>query len=282
MNLAHLTQYLTQTSIPGLPELPATAFNINLYDTLVSTNQTLWELVDQGANEGTVAIALQQRGGRGQWGRQWQSSPGGLYLSIALTPHLAATQAAQLTLCSAWGIATALNHYEVPVELKWPNDLVVQGRKLGGILTETRISQGIIRQAIVGVGLNWVNAVPAMGINLQTVMATHSQPTIASLEKLAAIALQGIMGGYQQWQHQGIEAILPHYHALLTGVGQPVRLDDGLGEIVGVSSSGELRVRLQPSEKAAAIAEISVKPGAVRLGYEWSDREPNRFEERLD
>ncbi|MBD2462373.1 biotin--[acetyl-CoA-carboxylase] ligase [Oscillatoria sp. FACHB-1407] len=280
LNLDHLTTLLDQIIIPAIPDLSSTAFKIHWFETLTSTNQTLWELLAQGSDQGTVAIALQQQGGRGQWGRQWQSPQGGLYLSLALTPNLAVEQGAQLTLCSAWGIATALRHYGIPVELKWLNDLVVQGRKLGGILTETRISQGVIRQAIVGVGINWANPVPAVGINLQTVMATQPQPTITSLEMLAAIALRGMMGAYYHWQNQGIEAILSEYHTLLTSVGLPVRVGDCLGIVTGVSATGDLRVRL--SGNGASATDILVKPGEVCLGYDLPEREPATDVERLN
>lgn len=241
--------------------------DIHWFEAISSTNQTLWELVDQAAGEGTVAIAQQQHAGRGQWGRQWQSAPGGLYLSLALTPDLAAENSGQLTLCSAWGIATALRRYEVPVELKWPNDLVIYGQKLGGVLTETRITQGRIRQAIVGVGINWANPVPEVGINLQTIMAGRSHPSITSLEEVAAIGLSGLTQGYQTWQQQGIDAILPGYHAFLTNVGHSVKVDDHLGEVAGVSLNGELRVRLSSTDGVAATTEICLKPGTVSLGY---------------
>ena len=200
--------------------------NIIIYDILGSTNQTLWELLEQGHPQGTSVIALQQTAGRGQWGRQWQSHPGGLYLSwsipwgvgsgdvrelgnweqgeiggirienvpnlLPLTPGPQSV-APQLTLFSAWGIAKTLHSYEIPVYIKWPNDLIWQGKKLGGILTETRMQGAKITRAIVGVGINWANPVPETGINLQSCL------TITSLEQLAAITIQGLITGYHQW-----------------------------------------------------------------------------------
>jgi len=189
------------------------------FDTLASTNSTLWDLLNQGAQAGTAVIAAQQLAGRGQWGRQWQSSPGGLYLSVAIAPKLSAGQSHQLTLCSAWGIAKTLRNYTLPIQLKWPNDLLLHGRKLGGILTETRLQQGKITTAVIGVGLNWINPVPDIGINLQTVLANQPVPAIHSLEMLAAIALEGLELGYQQWQDSGLEKLLPDYLELLTDIG---------------------------------------------------------------
>lgn len=190
-------------------------WQIHVFEQVDSTNTVLWQLADQGAGAGTVAIALQQTAGRGQWGRQWESALGGLYLSLLLTPQLHPEQGDQLTLCSAWGIATALKVRGVPIRLKWPNDLMIGSKKLGGILTETRIHQGLIQQAVIGMGLNWCNPTPERGINLQTLQAEHPQIQIASLEELAAIALHGLGLGYHIWQQHGIAAILPAYEALL-------------------------------------------------------------------
>nr|WP_228035553.1 biotin--[acetyl-CoA-carboxylase] ligase [Oculatella sp. LEGE 06141] len=252
-----------------------------MFETLPSTNRTLWHLLEQGAREGTVVIALQQQAGRGQWGRQWQSPPGGLYLSLALSPTLAAEYGAQLTLCSAWGVATALRQFGIPVQLKWLNDLVIDGQKLGGILTETKIQHGQIAQAVVGVGINWSNPVPETGINLQTILNQHSltrcsveaipsiQP-IESIERLAAIVLQGLMAGYCRWQQQGIDAVLASYQALLTSMGRSIAIDNREGNVVGVTKAGELRVCLSSTathSSGSASTEVALKPGTVQLGY---------------
>lgn len=196
----------------------------HFFDILPSTNDALWDLINQGASSGTTVIAAQQQSGRGQWGRQWQSPPGGLYLSVALlfnrstanAPKVPASKGTELTLWSAWGIATILRAYSVPVWLKWPNDVLLYGRKLGGILTETRLQQGQITVAVIGIGLNWANPVPESGINLQA-LTPQPHPCICSLEGLAAITLEGLELGYQRWQTLGTEGLLPDYLSLLMG-----------------------------------------------------------------
>jgi BirA family biotin operon repressor/biotin-[acetyl-CoA-carboxylase] ligase len=259
----HLTAQLGPDFTSSLP------LSLQVFDTLASTNQTLWELVGQGAIAGTAVLGLQQVAGRGQWGRTWQSPLGGLYLSVALTPQLAIADSAQLTLCSAWGIATALRSYDIPVMLKWPNDLVINGRKLGGILTETRVHHGQITKAVVGVGLNWANPVPETGVNLATVLAGKTQRSLDSLEQLAAIALQGIASGYQRWQQEGIEELLPSYVELMTGMGRSVTLSDRQGTIIGISPQGELKLRLAPTHAESSLStEIMLKPGTISLGYD--------------
>lgn len=185
--------------------------HLQVYDTLPSTSQKLWELIDQGVSAGNAVIALQQSNGRGQWGRQWSSSIGGLYLSLALEPNLRSDRASWLTICTAWGIATQLREHQVPVSLKWANDLILDKRKLGGILTETRIHQNTVSQAVVGVGINWINPVPEVGINLQNYVS------IDSLEKLAALTIKGILLGYNCCLPNKFKDIIPLYQQLLTG-----------------------------------------------------------------
>jgi BirA family biotin operon repressor/biotin-[acetyl-CoA-carboxylase] ligase len=241
---------------------------LHFFETLPSTNQTLWNLIDQGAEPGTVVIATQQTSGRGQWGRQWSSPPGGLYLSVAIAPNLPVQQSYHLTLCSAWGIAMALREHGIPVGLKWPNDLMLCGRKLGGILTETKVQQGRITKAVVGVGINWANPVPETGINLQSFQANQPAP-IASLEMLAAVTLLGIASGYEHSQ-TGIDALLPSYQELLTSRGRLVFVNGHAGIIVGVTSTGELQVRLCAEKATNSVAdrEICLKPGTISLGYD--------------
>lgn len=258
---------------PGIK--PLSEIQLHSFETLDSTNQTLWALLDRGAPPGTVAIAAEQTAGRGQWGRHWQSPKGGLYLSVALAPNLAVSNSPQLTLCSAWGIAIALRCYGIPVRLKWPNDLLLSGRKLGGILTETRVQQGRIAKAVVGVGINWSNDVPESGINLQTFGKNLEIQAIASVEMLAAIVIEGLLAGYQHWMSAGIDMLLPSYLELLDSLGRRVTVGGNSGTVTGVSPTGELRVCLDSTPSAAiageppstVMTEIGLKPGTIGLGY---------------
>ncbi len=270
--------------IPGLLSVDPKTFSLHVFESVPSTNQVLGSLLKTGGNEGTVAIAQQQTAGRGQWGRHWQSTVGGLYLSLALAPNLDAQKAHQLVICCSWGVALALQQQGIPVQIKWPNDLVLDHRKLGGMLLETRSQHQRLHSAIIGLGLNWQNAVPDSGISLHHWLTESSPGAIASLEQLAALVLHGIMGGYRQWQQTGIESILPHYHQVLTRIGSWIPVSDGMGKIVGVSEQGELIVEMQtdstderstgdrhPSSPTTAPGMPQLRrfpPGSIRLGYE--------------
>jgi BirA family biotin operon repressor/biotin-[acetyl-CoA-carboxylase] ligase len=254
-----------------LPELATVRpqLQVHLYETLGSTNQQAWHWVEQGAGAGTVVIARQQQAGRGQWGRTWASPPGGLYLSLILTPAIAIAAAPLLTLASAWGIATSLNQLGVPIQLKWPNDLVHQGRKVGGILTETRLSREpdgtpMIQTAVVGIGVNWDNPLPEIACSLRQLLPDPPPEGLKTLEDLAVIVLRGCLQGYHYWQHQGTEQLIHAYEQKLAHRGQEVSYQGHLVTVMGVSATGDLTIRL-PHAPENSIRTL--KPGEISLGY---------------
>lgn len=258
---ASLVQEQTHFHYVRLPKLQD--LEIQIYPSLPSTNRALWELASQSTLHGTVAIALQQSEGKGQFSRSWQSLPGGLYLSLGLRLHLPGTEAARLTFGVAWGLATVMRHHSLPIQLKWPNDLLLLNHKVGGILTETRLnSSGRIHQTVIGIGLNWANPVPPTGIALQPFLRSHPQaiPTLRRLEDLAVITLEGLFRGLHQWLTplNSLAVLLPEYEHFLFNRGQDVVIRGNLGKVLGVTSDGRLRVQIGEQEH-------KVQPGELRL-----------------
>ncbi|HYW20062.1 MAG TPA: biotin--[acetyl-CoA-carboxylase] ligase [Nodularia sp. (in: cyanobacteria)] len=242
--------------------------SLHIFESVPSTNQTLWHLLKQGADQKSVVIATEQTSGRGQWGRKWISPTGGLYLSVGIVPKLEATDSYQLTLASAWGIATGLRQCGISVGIKWPNDLVLHGRKLGGILTETKVHNGQIIQAVVGVGINWANPVPDTGINLESWQANQPTPAISCLEMLTNTVLLGIESGIECLCQEGVSVLLSRYLDLLTNIGEQVYINNLLGTVVGVNSQGKLHVSFEANDSNdIKTPEIYVEPGTISLGY---------------
>jgi BirA family transcriptional regulator, biotin operon repressor / biotin---[acetyl-CoA-carboxylase] ligase len=260
MDLNKLTALLTADKSLELD------FQIHLFDVLTSTNDYLSQLITtKNAPPGTIAIAKQQTAGRGQRGRIWDSNSGGLYLSLAIAPNLSTILAHQLTIGIAWGIAHQLRHQGFPVSIKWPNDLLLFDRKLGGILTETRSCGGIIQQAIVGVGINYTNSVSDRAINL--VATDRCQPNYRnfSIEMLTSCTIRGIISGYKRCTPATIDSLLLDYLELLNARGRSVMVDGKPGTVLGVSSRGELHVGFIA---ASGITETYLQPGTFTLGYE--------------
>lgn len=243
-------------SLVASAEIPPV--DCQIFAKIPSTNQKLWQLIKVNSSLPLVAIALQQTAGRGQWGRSWISPPGGLYLSLGLATDLSLQQGPHLIYAVGWGIASYLRETDIPVLLKWPNDLVLSGQKLGGIKIETKITQDKITQVVIGVGLNYINPVPPTGINLSDIASR------LSIEQLATITIKGIFHGYQFYLDQGIEKLLSAYLKIFSNLGQMVTINENQGIVQGVTAKGQLRVRLF---SPGASVEIFLEPGTINLGY---------------
>lgn len=130
--------------------------NLYFYDTIDSTNNELKRMAADGACEGTVVVALCQTEGRGRRGRQWQSDAGlGIYMSVLLRPELSPAAVQSVTLLASSAVCKALAKY-VPdgLGIKWPNDVLINNRKVCGILTEMTSEPDKVQAIILGIGLN--------------------------------------------------------------------------------------------------------------------------------
>ena len=138
--------------------LKADGINLQVYRTVSSTNTMLKAMAEEGAKEGTCIIAVEQSAGRGRLGRSFYSPPdSGLYMSLLLRPALQAAEATCITACAAVAVAEAIESLApVKAEIKWVNDVYVDGRKVCGILTEASLDceSGMVSHLIVGIGIN--------------------------------------------------------------------------------------------------------------------------------
>lgn len=241
---------------------------LNVFESLNSTNIKAWNFVDNNYQLPTAIIALKQTAGKGQWGKQWDSGLGGLYLSVVLECDIALENSFHLIMATAVGITNILRTYQLPVSIKWLNDLLLEERKLGGIKIETRSKNQKIKYAVVGVGINWNNLVPEMGINLksyyQKCYPKERSHNINSLEKLTAIAIIGLLQGYQDYLQLGSDHTLQKYQQLLNNIGKQVIINDACGTITGVNAQGKLKVCFQ---SPGVTTETYLFPGNVSLGY---------------
>lgn len=138
-----------------------------------------------------VVIADRQRFGHGQQGRPWCSPAGGAWLSAAIPWPASASTSAALGLAVALGLALQLEALGLQPRIKWPNDLLIEGRKLAGLLPRLRWRGAQVRHAQLGVGLNGWNPVPAGAINLAEALGRRRHPE-ARPDRLAARALRGL------------------------------------------------------------------------------------------
>ncbi len=129
--------------------------SITKLETVSSTQDYAKRLAEEGAPEGTVVVARIQDHGRGRLGRRWLSPEGGLWFSLILRPSCPPAQVAGLTLLAAVSVAEAINEEAgAKAGIKWPNDILIGDKKLGGVLTEMTATMNVVDYVVVGIGLN--------------------------------------------------------------------------------------------------------------------------------
>ena len=210
---------------------------IERHETLSSTQERARQLAEQGAPEGTVVMATTQGWGRGRLGRSWASPPGGLWFSLVLRPVIAPVAAPGLNLLAAVVIAEAVRDMTGLVAgIKWPNDILVDGRKLGGILTEMKTGRGGIEYVLVGVGVN-VNVDPTvLPSDLRYPAATVLGETglETDLDELLNKCLADFRADYQQWPGN-LAGVLDRWRGLSVMLGRRVTVAAAGHTLTGVA-----------------------------------------------
>ena len=219
---------------------------IRVVDTTSSTNADVRAAVDGGAGAGLVVIAEQQTSGRGRLDRVWESPPrAGILMSMLVEPAVPATQLPLLPLLTAVAVVEAVRGVaELPARVKWPNDVLVDGRKLGGILLE-RAPSGA---AIVGVGVNVTTRADELPVETSTsVQVAGGVSDRESLVKEILRAFERRFHGYVSASGSAA-SVLPAYRELCETLGREiaVSLPDGAsvhGIATAVDDGGMLVVR---------------------------------------
>jgi BirA family biotin operon repressor/biotin-[acetyl-CoA-carboxylase] ligase len=200
---------------------------VDFHEEIGSTQERARELARAGARHGTLVISKVQKGGRGRLGRAWGSPPGGLWMSLVLRPDLPARFAPRVTQAAAVGVAKALWGFGAEARIKWPNDLLVDGRKICGILAESSAGKAPAGRpdfVLLGVGLN-ANLDPTdlevAGREVATVRSALGHD--ADLVGLLRAILSNL--GFELDRIQSFAAILDDWRALNCTLGNFVRLE---------------------------------------------------------
>lgn len=217
-----------------------------------STNSLAMELAEKGASHGTVVIADSQTKGRGRMGRPWISPSGGnIYMSVILTHPMDLKEATFLTILAGVACCGALrNATGLPVEIKWPNDLMVSHKKLGGILTELKSCGREMLYAIIGIGINVNIALEDFPPEVRKI-ATSIKDEKGKTESRTFLIAE-ILNELDRWYHvfaqQGKNSLLNEWRKLTSMMGKPVQVTMGEEIISGlahdIDEGGMLIVRL--------------------------------------
>ena len=221
---------------------------IHCYDTTDSTMDVAQRLAAAGEPEGSVVFAEGQGRGRGRMGRTWISPKGkGIYCSVILRPQLQLTEISKITLVAAVAVARAVEQGTgLKPEIKWPNDLLIGGKKLCGILTELNAELNRVNYVVVGIGMN-VNTpgdkLPAHGTSLMRELGEK----VDRLE-LARQLLAQLDKTYAQFIKEGMSPVLEQWRGFAGFLGRRVRVAvEGRvldGQALDVDPSGALLVRM--------------------------------------
>lgn len=237
------------------------------YKQLDSTNTEIARLATEGAAHGTVVVADAQSAGKGRRGRGWESPAGeNIYMSILLRPDCLPDRAPMLTLVMAYSVAKVLKELGfLDVQIKWPNDLVLSGKKICGILTEMQLKDTEIDYVVVGVGIN-VNTSKFSEELKDTATSLYLESGIVSdRETLVEAIVEYFDEAYCQFlETQDLSFLREAYNDMLVNVGREVRVLEPRNEYIayaqGINASGELLVRTAAGEEKRIYAgEVSVR-----------------------
>lgn len=218
-----------------------------------STNEWAKQLASRGVPEGWVVIAETQTQGRGRLDREWISPLGGLWFSLILRPKQGLAKAAELTFVAGVAVAETLHEqYDLSTQTKWPNDIIVKGRKICGILGETATKGKQINAIVLGIGVNanfnaervLPEAIRARATSLETELNRRIQ-----LEELFSRLLEKLEATYALYTRRGFGSILKQWKSYASFLGQEVEVTDRNEKISGlaydVDKDGALILKLE-------------------------------------
>jgi BirA family transcriptional regulator, biotin operon repressor / biotin---[acetyl-CoA-carboxylase] ligase len=230
-------------------------FTVWHHDRIGSTNDEARRLANEGAPHGTTVHADEQTAGRGRMAHRWFSPPGNLYLSVLLRTGLPATRNAELSFVTALAVADtveALLPRQTRTMLKWPNDVLVSGGKIAGILLEMADDA-----AIVGIGLNVLQAPSNAAYKTTTIVANGG---IASVDGARDILLERLGRHLADWQDQGFTPIRERWLDRSYPIGAAIRANAGgqpyAGHFAGLDVDGALLLDTPQGRQRLVAGEV--------------------------
>lgn len=216
------------------------------YDEAVSTNTLAMDIAQKGAVDGTVVIAETQTGGKGRLGRAWISPRGNLYMSVILRPAVPISKAPLLTLMGAVAVASGVRKYcGVPAGIKWPNDILLSGKKVSGLLTEMSAEPDRIRHIVLGIGVNVNMDSSALHPDVRKTSTTLAAAAGKSVDRTAL--LRALLAELDLWYHRflkGNTEVLTAWKELNVTLGHRVAVNGGGAKLEGLARGVDAEGRL--------------------------------------
>lgn len=258
---------MTEAEIKSLMHTDWVAKEVLYFDTIDSTNTKAQELAEKGYPSGTLVVADKQESGKGRRGRSWVSPSGtGIFMTLMIKPDINPNNASMLTLVAALAVAKAITSVTGEEALiKWPNDIVINGKKVCGILTEMNAQFDYINHIVVGIGINVHNESFPEEISQ---MASSLMIEAGGKRFHRAQIIAETMSYFEQYydiflKTQDLSALVREYDKLLVNRNKSVRVLDPKepfdGKAMGITPKGELIVDTWESRKLVSSGEVSVR-----------------------
>jgi BirA family biotin operon repressor/biotin-[acetyl-CoA-carboxylase] ligase len=242
---------------------------LEVHSTIDSTNIRCKELALKGAPHGTLILAEEQQRGRGRLGRTWVSPEGtGLWMSLLLRPALVPSQAFRITMVAALAVARAIKNTScVEAGIKWPNDIIMGGRKVCGILTEVQVEPEMVQYAVVGIGVNVNNEAGSFPHELVDTAGSLRMATGVYTDRmlLASSILDLFEDLYLKYCNNGGSGLVEEYRKASLTIGRMVRVSTPAGDFFegkaeDFEEDGSLLVRLDDgSVKKVYSGDVSLR-----------------------
>lgn len=265
---------LSEGEIAGWVRTKWLGHDVRYFNEIDSTNTEAKRIAEETQGRkgnGLIVAADMQTSGKGRRGRSWSSPHGtGLFFTILLKPDIDPSNAPMLTLVKALAVVKGITEITgLDAKIKWPNDVVLNGKKIVGILTEMSAQVDYVNHIVVGTGINvhqteFPEEIAKTATSLDIELKKQGKELQISRAELLAAILKKFEFYYEIYlQTQDLSALVEEYNALLVNCGQKVRVLDPLGEFegqaLGIDTRGELMVETEKGIVKVSSGEVSVR-----------------------
>ena len=265
-HLVKTPDILSKNELVSIRKTKWVGTEICYFDVTDSTNTQAKSLGEGDAPNGTLVVAGKQESGRGRRGRSFESPAGtGIFMTLLLRPEIEPQNASMLTLVSALAVAKGIEHMvDLPVQIKWPNDIVINGKKVCGILTEMSAQMDYVNYIVIGIGINVGNEeFPEEIKDVATSIYLESGKHVNR-----AMLIEKIWEEFEDYYElyektQDLSSLVKEYDSYLVNRGQKVRVLDPKepyeGKAMGITDRGELIVDTWEARRLVSAGEVSVR-----------------------
>ena len=265
-HLVKTPDILSKNELVSIRKTKWVGTEICYFDVTDSTNTQAKSLGEGDAPNGTLVVAGKQESVRGRRGRSFESPAGtGIFMTLLLRPEIEPQNASMLTLVSALAVAKGIEHMvDLPVQIKWPNDIVINGKKVCGILTEMSAQMDYVNYIVIGIGINVGNEeFPEEIKDVATSIYLESGKHVNR-----AMLIEKIWEEFEDYYElyektQDLSSLVKEYDSYLVNRGQKVRVLDSKepyeGKAMGITDRGELIVDTWEARRLVSAGEVSVR-----------------------